>query len=159
MHNDHSKSNRGWTASAVVLALGALMALSPTLAGADDQESAKKDAVAAMQAWLVEEDAGDYAKAWSDAAKTFQTAVSSDKWVEVNKTVRTPLGKLVSRKLASSDYQSGQASAGTGALNGTFVIAQFDTSFENMKYARETVTFQKEADGSWRAAGYYIKPA
>ena len=43
-------------------------------------------------------------------------------------------------------------------VKGDFVIAQFDSSFENMKYARETVTFEKEADGTWRAAGYYIKP-
>jgi hypothetical protein len=37
------------------------------------------------------------------------------------------------------------------------VIAQFKTSFENLKYAVETVTFDK-IDGTWREAGYYIKP-
>jgi hypothetical protein len=38
------------------------------------------------------------------------------------------------------------------------VIAQFTSSFDNLQSARETVTFEKQADGSWRAAGYFIKP-
>jgi hypothetical protein len=41
---------------------------------------------------------------------------------------------------------------------GTFIVAQFETSFENMKFARETVCFEKETDGTWHAAGYFIKP-
>jgi len=158
IRNYHSKSSRGWLASAVILTLGALMALSPTLAGEDDQEAAKKDAVAAMQAWLGEMDAGNYAKSWSDASKKFQKAVTSDQWVILGKNVRTPLGKLVERKLASAAYQSGMLSADPNADKGTYVLAQFETSFENMKYARESVTVEKEADGTWRAAGYLIKP-
>jgi beta-lactamase regulating signal transducer with metallopeptidase domain len=153
-----SKSSRGGMASAVIITLGALMALSPILAGDDDQEAAKKDAVAAMQTWLAESDAGNYAKTWSDAAKSFQKAVPSDQWLSVNQGTRAPLGKLIARKLASAAYLSREANLGTGAPASIYVIAQYDTSFENMKYARETVTFEKEADGVWRAAGYYIKP-
>jgi len=152
------QSGRPWLVSIVIITLGALTALSPTLAGDDPQDAAKTEAVAAMQTWLGEVDVGDYAKSWTDTAKSFQKAVTSDQWVTVSNNVRTPLGKLLSRKLASSDYQSGKAALGAGGLNGTYVIAQFDTSFENMKYARETVTFEKEADGAWRAAGYFIKP-
>ena len=145
-------------ASAVVLTLGALTALSPALADDDAQAAAKKEAVAAMQTWLGEIDAGGYAKSWTDAAKSFQKAVTSDQWVTALTNVRSPLGKSLARTLASASYQSGQSSVGTGGLNGTYVIAQFDSSFENLKYARETVTFEKEADGAWRAAGYFIKP-
>ena len=134
------------------------MASSPTLADEDDQQAAKKSAVAAMQTWLGEMDAGSYAETWTDAAKSFQGAVTSDKWVSLSQNVRTPLGKLLSRQLASAALQSGANSTNATTLHGTYVIAQFDTSFENMKYAHETVTFEKEADGSWRAAGYYIKP-
>jgi hypothetical protein len=154
----HSKSNRGWTASAIVLTLGALMVLSPTPAGEDDPEAAKKEAVAAMQTWLGEMDAGDYAKSWTDAGKTFRDAVGSDQWVTLSNNVRKPLGKLVERKLVSAAYQSGVLSTDPNADKGTYVIGQFDTSFENMKYARESVTVEKEADGVWRAVGYLIKP-
>jgi len=111
-----------------------------------------------MQTWLGEMDSGSYAKTWSEAAKSFQKAVTSDQWVDVSAKVRSPLGKLVSRTLASGLYQDGINTPGGKALPGKYVIAQFETSFENMKYARETVTFEQETDGSWRAAGYYIKP-
>jgi beta-lactamase regulating signal transducer with metallopeptidase domain len=158
IRNYHSKSSRGWMASAVIFTLGALMALSPTLAGDDDQDAAEKEAVAAIQAWLGEMDAGSYARSWTDAAKIFRDAVPSDKWVTLSQNVRTPLGKLIQRNLDSAAYQSGVLSADPNADKGTYVIAQFDTSFENMKYARESVTVEKEADGVWRAAGYYIKP-
>lgn len=158
IRNYHSKSSRGWMASVVVLTLGALMALSPTLAGEDDPETAKKDAVAAMQTWLGEVDAGSYAKSWGDAAKSFQKAVTSDQWATALDQVRTPLGKLLNRKLASALHQMAIPKVGGETMKGNWVIAQFDTSFENLKNARETVTFEQEADGVWRVAGYYIKP-
>jgi hypothetical protein len=45
-----------------------------------------------------------------------------------------------------------------GVVKGDYVIAQFNTSFENLQYAVETVTFEKAADGTWKASGYYVKP-
>jgi beta-lactamase regulating signal transducer with metallopeptidase domain len=158
IHNYNPQTRRGWLAFAVLLILAALIVLSPTLSAADDPDAAKKDALAAMQAWLGEIDAGSYAKSWSDSAKSFQAAITSDQWVGALVGVRTPLGKVLSRKPASADLQTvtSQTSISTGPH--TFLIEQFDSSFENMKYARETVTFEKESDGAWRAAGYYIKP-
>ncbi len=46
---------------------------------------------------------------------------------------------------------------GKEIIKGDFVIAQFETSYANMKYNIETVTFQKEG-GAWKASGYFIKP-
>jgi hypothetical protein len=152
------KSSRSWITSAFVLTLSALLALSPALADDDAQAAAKKEAVAATQTWLGDIDAGNYAKSWNDSAKSFQKAVTSDKWVTALNGVRTPLGKSIERKLASAAYQTVVPKPGVDMVKRDFVIAQFDSSFENMKYARETVTFEKEADGIWRAAGYYIKP-
>jgi beta-lactamase regulating signal transducer with metallopeptidase domain len=152
-----TKSNRGFVAAAVVLTLGALLALSPTVVAADDdQDAAKKAATAAMQTWLAEVDAGNYAKSWTDSAQFFQKALTSDKWVDALNSVRTPLGKSTSRLLATAALQT--VPAGGKAPAGTYVIAQFNSSFENMKSARETVSFQKEDDGVWRAVGYFIKP-
>ena len=73
------------------------------------------------------------------------------------KQARAPLGECQDRKLASSVLQA-TAPSPSGPANGPFVIAQYDSTFEHVKYARETVTFVKDADGAWRAAGYYIKP-
>ena len=152
------KLSRGWITSALVLTLSALMAFLPALADDDAQAAAKKEAVTAIQTWLGEIDSGNYAKSWDDSAKSFQTAITSDKWGAALDGVRTPLGKSLSRTLASAAYQTVVPKPGGDAIKGDFVIAQFDSSFQNLKYARETVTFEKEPDGLWRAAGYYIKP-
>ena len=139
-----------------ILILALLLACSPARAIADGTEDAtKKDATAAMLPWLGEIDAGDYAKSWSDSAQFFHSAITSDKWVAACNEVRTPLGKSISRQLASALLRT--VAAGGQLPAGTDVIAQFDSSFENLKAARETVSFQKESDGVWRAVGYFIK--
>ena len=38
------------------------------------------------------------------------------------------------------------------------MIAQYESVYENLRVARDTITFAKEADGTWKAASYYIKP-
>jgi len=131
------------------------MTLMLPLAADDDQDTAKKDAVAAMQKWLVKMDCGNYAQTWRDASKDFQKAIPSEEWVAVSTKVRMPQGKVVGRKLVSALYS--EDVNGT-TLSAPYVVAQFDTSFENPKYGHETVVFEKEADGVWRAAGYYIRP-
>ncbi len=158
IRNYSSKTSRPWTALTIIVLLGALLAFSPTWAQNSDAATAKTEAVAAMQPWLAEIDSGDYAKSWTDAAKSFQKAVTSDQWAAAATSVRSPLGKLDARKMVSAMYQTSIPLGGGKTLQGEYVIAQFDASFENLKYAIETVTFEKEADGAWRASGYFIKP-
>jgi hypothetical protein len=67
--------------------------------------------------------------------------------------VRTPLGKLVSRKLKSREY----AEKMPGAPDGRSVVVQYDTVFENKASAVETVTPMADPDGAWRVAGYFIR--
>jgi Protein of unknown function (DUF4019) len=121
-----------------------------------EETDQKNAAVAAMKGWLTAIDAGDYAASWKESAPTFQKAVSSEQWVQALTGVRSPLGKCLSRTLASALEQT-EVPTPKGPLKGDFVIAQFDTSFENLQYAVETVTFEKAGD-TWKAAGYYIKP-
>jgi hypothetical protein len=123
---------------------------------ADDAES-KQAAVAAIQAWLKEMDAGQYGQSWTDAAGTFQKALTSQQWVATANAVRTQLGKCSNRTLASALAQT-QVPSPAGVQKGNFVVAQFDSSFENLKYAIETVCAEKTPDGSWKVDGYYIKP-
>ena len=151
-----TKSGRALLAGVITILLAAFTALLPVSA-AEDPDVAKKDAVAAMQTWLAEMDSGDYAKSWSDASSSFQKAVTSDKWVSMSQGVRGPLGKVISREQVSAFYDESIQGAGEKMVPGPYVIAQFKTSFENFKYAVETVTFDK-MDGTWREAGYLIKP-
>lgn len=117
----------------------------------------KKAAVEAMEAWLEVIDKGDYAKSWDEASSTFQGAISREKWVAALESVRKPLGKCTSRKLASAFEQKDIPKPDGTTLKGDFVIAQFESSFENLKFAVETVTFEKQ-DGAWKASGYFVKP-
>ena len=69
------------------------------------------------------------------------------------KTVRVPLGKLLSRKVKSAAYHTSLP----GAPDGRYVVIQFETSFENKQSAIETVTPMADPDGQWRVSGYYIR--
>jgi beta-lactamase regulating signal transducer with metallopeptidase domain len=150
----------------IVLLLGAgLLALAAAgraqntepSAASDQVSQAKAAATAAMEKWLQGIDAGKYGASWDEAAASFQKALTSEKWVQALTSVRKPLGALKSRKLASAAYQKDVPLPNGTSMKGEFVIAQFETSFADMKYALETVTFERQ-DGVWKAAGYYIKP-
>jgi len=153
-----SKSSRGWLAVVVAATLAAGMALLPAPADEDPATAAKAQAATAMNTWLAGIDGGDYAKSWTDAAASFKKAVTTDQWIAALNSVRVPLGKMLTRKQASSLYQTSIPVGAGKTIQGQYVIAQFNSSFDNLKYAVETVTFEKEADGAWKAAGYYIKP-
>ncbi len=124
----------------------------------ETQNAEKKEAVKAMESWLHIVDKGDYAKSWSEASAVFRGAVSSEQWTAACGSVRGPLGQLKARKLASALYQTSVPMPGGKVLKGDFVIAQFESTYDNLKFALETVTFEKDKDGAWKASGYYIKP-
>jgi len=116
-------------------------------------EVAEKAAGAAAPAWLKQIDVGKYPASWKDASAYFRGAVTEKGWSDALNASRKPLGSLLRRKLIKAQ----SASSLPGAPDGNYVVMQFDTSFSNKKNAVETVTFMKEKDGKWKAAGYYIK--
>ena len=127
------------------------LAVNSGVAFADDM--AEESIVAAAQSWLGEIDSGDYAKSWKQASSYFQGAVTEKNLTDALNGTRKPLGKLLSRKIVKTQ----SATSLPGAPDGNYLVMQFDTSFANKKSAVETVTFMREKDGNWRAAGYYIK--
>ena len=121
-----------------------------TMAQTVDQET---EAVTAAEGWLALVDAGKYGESWKAASGFFKIAVPQGEWEQSLKAVRSPLGKLVSRKLLSKTYMTSLP----GAPDGEYLVIQFETSFQNKKSAIETITPMKEKDGKWRVSGYYIK--
>ena len=117
------------------------------------ESAAEKATVAAAQLWLGDIDSGNYPKSWKQASSYFQGAVTEKNWTDALNGTRKPLGKLLSRKIVKTQ----SATSLPGAPDGNYLVMQFDTSFANKKSAVETVTFMREKDGNWRAAGYYIK--
>jgi hypothetical protein len=139
--------------SFVKLLCAVILALTACRCIAENSTSAEKTATSAAQTWLAAIDRGDYAQTWTNAAVSFQTAITSEKWVESLQQVRKPLGSLISRKVKSAQEMSSLP----GAPDGRYIVMQFETSFANKKSAIETVTFMLEKDGQWKSAGYFIK--
>jgi hypothetical protein len=143
---------REGTAMKIVHALAAAAAVLAAGAARAD-ESAGPAAVAAADAWLELVDEGRYDASWDGAAGFFKGAVAKAAWEQTLAAVRSPLGKMVSRKVVSRTYTESLP----GAPDGKYVVIQYRTSFENKKDAVETVTPMLDRDGGWRVSGYFIK--
>jgi len=103
--------------------------------------------------WLSLTDTEQYAASWESSAALFQSAISKNDWVQSLNAVRTPIGTLRAREVASSSFSTTLP----GAPDGEYVVFEFSSSFENKASALETVTAMKDSDGEWRVAGYFIK--
>ncbi|MBS1800055.1 MAG: DUF4019 domain-containing protein [Acidobacteria bacterium] len=131
----------------------AMFALTQLAALAQAKDSRLEAAQRADETWLALVDSSKYAEGWKSASAPFQAAVSQDKWVEAMTAARTPLGKLVSRKLVSATYSN----ALPGAPEGEYEVLIYETIFEHKPLAHETIIAMLEKDAAWRVAGYYIK--
>ncbi len=110
-------------------------------------------AQASADGWLIVVDAAKYGDSWDEAAQSFKAAITKEKWQNALETVRTPQGKVLSRKLNSAKY----AKNPPNAPEGEYVILQYDTDFEHKPGAVETVVPTLDQDGKWRVSGYFIK--
>jgi len=110
-------------------------------------------AQSAAEAWLGLVDSGSYPESWTSAASLFKGLVDQGQWEKQLNGVRTPLGKVLSRKLKAVRF----ATKLPGAPDGQYVVVQYDTSFANKQGAVETITPMKDPDGQWRVSGYFIK--
>lgn len=112
-----------------------------------------EDAVNKAREWVKLIDDGRYNESWDSASLLFKRAVAREQWDQTLTRVRSPLGKLISRKRIFARYETSLP----GAPDGEYVIIQFESSFERKKNAVETITPMRDGDGSWRVSGYYIK--
>lgn len=116
------------------------------------QQKPEQLAQQSSDAWLVLVDSGKYADSWQEY-QNFKAAVTKEQWITAMQGTRDPLGKMLSRKLKSATYTKSLP----GVPDGEYVVIQYETSFENMKSAVETVTPMLDKDGKWRVTGYFIK--
>ena len=116
-------------------------------------KEAEKKAILSAEAWLTLIDQEKYGEGWESAASYLKGAVSKDDFVKALTPARKPLGKMISRKLKSTEYRTSLP----GAPDGEYVVIQFETSFENKKAGIETVTPMLDKDGMWKVSGYFIK--
>lgn len=140
-------------ASLALLAI--LLAASTVIAQrtqSDGHAEAKKAALQSATTWLKLVDEGKYDASWLSTSKEFQAAVSQERWSQMARTVRSPLGALNSRRLQDSTYTTSVP----GGPDGQYVILHFDASFANKKSAIETLAMVLQ-DGQWRISSYFIR--
>jgi serine/threonine protein kinase len=113
------------------------------------------------KSWQAIVDSGKYAESWEKAADSFQRSISREEWVARLEKVRRPLGKVISRKVRSITYSpySRKVRSLKDAAVGMRLEQKFNTSFDGLLAAVETMTCSKQPDGSWRVSGYLIRPA
>lgn len=131
-----------------MLLAGSLCANTAHAASTADTQAADT----AARAWLALIDSGDFAASWQQASTLFKASISQQQWLEALHGARTPLGKLQARTLQSAM----PAHTLPGAPPGDYVVIQYRSRFDNRAEAIETVTQQREVNGSWRISGYYI---
>jgi len=121
--------------------------------GAADDELDTAPAMAAAQTWLATVDSGRYAQSWQDAAQGFRDAVPREKWEPLIESVRAQTGNFIARKVRSATYTRELPNA----PKGEYVVIVFDARFEKATHAVETVTPMREADGTWKVSGYFVR--
>ena len=125
-----------------------------TVSGDDGAHAEKNSKIGILvEQWLAGVDVGDYARSWNEAAEFFQKSITSEAWNDALTKFRKPLGSVKSRTTRDMKV----ADALPGAPDGKYWIIQFESSFVGKAKAVETVTFMLEKDGSWKAAGYFIR--
>ena len=134
-----------------VASLAAALLLAGSAALAQEEVDVRPASTAAAS-WLELVDAGRYGESWAQGAATFKGAISRIDWETAAQQARGSVGGLVKRKIRSARH----ALSLPNAPAGEYVVIQNDVTFENRPLAAETVTMMKQADGSWRVAGYFI---
>lgn len=118
------------------------------------REKPEQPAQQAAEKWLALVDAGKYGESWEQAAKFFKSKIMKDAWTQQVSAVRDSTGKLESRRLQSAQYTENLPNAPSGK----YVILRYQSSFGTGPFI-ETVVPMQEKDGSWKVAGYFVKPA
>lgn len=110
-------------------------------------------AAAAGRSWLELTDRMDSVASWSAAGERFRKAIDRDAWASALARERAPRGALLQRTLLGATLETQVPDLPPGE----YALLQFRTSFANRVDGRETLTLERESDGTWRVIGYFIR--
>ena len=114
---------------------------------------AERSAYEASKPWIASMDKGDYEKCWDEAAPWFRDKVASlDMWIAKAHETRDPLGEMKFRELRTTTY----ATNPIGAPDGEYTIVVYSSGWD-AGIIYETVSMQRQGDGSWGVVGYHVK--
>lgn len=143
----------GWIVGGILmtiaLAFAAFISLTGgagTVASAPAASASETAVLDASRQWMVLLDAGNWEQSYLATSKAFRSVNTLQKWAEVSRQVRTPLGAMQSRELVAIDF----APTPQG-----YWIVKFRTDYAGKPGAIETLSLVNE-DGSWKMAGIVI---
>ena len=102
----------------------------------------------AARDWLALQDEGRWRDGWNGTSKSFRELNTLESWTLAAKTVRAPLGAVISRSVISTNIV-------LTPPPGVHVI-KFRTNFANRANAVETVSMTRE-EGSWRVTSIWVE--
>ena len=136
-----------WLAVALI---AGLTGLAPLCAASDADPVSQKVA----EQWLVLIDAGKYAESWRQAHSELKEKVSKEEWVAVVTDMLGRLGELKSRKLKEET-----ATRTVPEMpEGDYTTLVYDSAYEHLPAAIDTLITAKDKDGAWRVVGYTVNP-
>ncbi len=149
----------GWIFGGIFMSLSlamlALSSLSGTAQAPSTPQSATPSTLTAetpvvllARKWLALVDAGDWNGSWNETGQAFKALNTSDRWADVSRSARAPLGAVVSRKVMSEEN--------VPAPPYGYQVVKFRTSYANKVDAVETLSLVRE-NNSWRVVGYTIE--
>jgi hypothetical protein len=121
--------------------------------GCDLSKQQQNQALAAVTPWLELIDAQKYDESWRRTGDYFRGTITSDRWNDLMRAYRQPLGKVMSRSLNSARREKSLP----GVPDANYIVLKFDTVFERKKKAVETVVTIVDQNGQLSIAGYYVE--
>ena len=151
-----------------LLLLGTALVLVAPLAQAQDMPApspenpeAVEEAREAAEQWLALTDEGAFAESWDEASELLQDEITKEEWTQGSEEIQAQLGTLEEREFMGGQYQEDIPEV----PDGEFVIMQYQSSFSGPDGGEapaqeliEVVVATNE-DGTWRIAGYDLRPA
>jgi predicted Ser/Thr protein kinase len=118
----------------------------------------KAAAMDAMYSWLGLIDGGQYAQAWEEIAPIYKDTIAKEDAVAQLKTIRQPLGKVVSRELCWQRFETTLPDA-PNVPSGNYFEAEFHTRFSaGLGDTKEKVAMACDPSGVWKVAAYAVLP-
>lgn len=134
-----------------VTLLAGLSGLALLRAAADVNPASQRSA----DEWLALVDAGKYEESWNRAHSLFKAQVTKEQWVAGATDLVSRLGNLKARKLKEAVATRSLP----GAPDGDYTVFTYDSSYQNLPAATDTLVTATDTDGTWRVTGYFVKPA
>jgi hypothetical protein len=104
------------------------------------------------KAWLKLVDGGQSANSWAQAGAVFKARNSEQTWQAMLTAIRSRLGPVESRKIASVQFSHSLL----GAPDGEYALVRFNSAFVHKSSVLETLSLGNEHN-HWVVIGYFIR--